>query len=372
LKPWENKGAGGGAPTGTPVAVAAADPSATPESTPTAQATAPTLAAVAASAPPLPTSTVAPTIPPTPAATSTPAATPTRTATPAPPTATATPTEAQAISNALADIEGPWAKGDWDTVIARLSPLQARFPANAALKDKLYVAYLQKGQALEADERPVEARAPYQAATQVDPGRTEARDRLQAVNPVKRSSAWRIYRWKAGDAADDAEVQARQDGEGYTVRSKKPTNVVAVPDGAAATGSDFVIEASLRLSDRPGGAAMALFQARESPWADYGLRLLRQMDGSVWADMVQARRTDPSQVDQLARWGPNPDFLAPGDQPNRLRIEGHGRGMTAWVNGYRVWFGDVVRPLGWSGLYVVALGVPDTSVSYYEFLVYQP
>lgn len=310
---------------------------------------------------------------PTPAATA--SATPapaTRTATPPPPTITSTPTESQVVSSVLTEIETPWGRGDWDAVIARLAPLQTRYPSNSVLKDKLYVAYLQKGRALEAVEQPVEARKPYAAAGQVDPGRSEARGRLQAIDPVKRAFAWRIYPWKAGEAVNDDQVQAQQAGEAYTVRAKQPGRVVSVPFSGVGFGANFVVEASLRLADKPGGGGLSLFQSRDSFWADYGVRLVRQSDGSVWAYMVQARPSDPSQVDRLAQWGPNPAFLAEPGQPNRLRIEGRGRSLNAWVNGYRVWYGEAGRLLGWTNAFVAALPESDTSVSFFEYLVYEP
>ncbi|MCC7103780.1 MAG: protein kinase, partial [Chloroflexi bacterium] len=137
---------------------------------------------------------------------------------------TPTPTEAQAVDAAMADIAAPWSRADWDAVIGRLAPLQARYNTNPAVRDKLYAAYVEKGKVLEIAENPVEARRPYGAALQLDPSRPEARGRLQAIDPVKRALAWRNYRWKPGLQTEDDGLRTFQSGDGLVLQVKIPNS----------------------------------------------------------------------------------------------------------------------------------------------------
>ena len=78
-----------------------------------------------------------------------------------------------AVWSYLDKINRAWGK-DWPLVIQWFEELYARYPHNAMVQDKLYVAYIEDGRMLEFNRDYAGARRRYEQATQFDPDRGEA------------------------------------------------------------------------------------------------------------------------------------------------------------------------------------------------------
>jgi hypothetical protein len=305
------------------------------------------------------------------AATQTPAPSPTATVRPGTPT----PTEAQVVDAAMADIAAPWSKADWDAVIARLAPLQARYASNTAVRDKLYAAYVEKGKVLEIAENPVEARRPYGAALQLDPSRPEARGRLQAIDPVKRAIAWRNYRWQPGLQTEDEGLRTFQSGDGYVLQMKIPNSArTAWRATAVAVGSDAVVRVTARLPGpgQAGGLDLVMFEKEDSQWAHNVLRIVRVDNGDLYTAFLEAQPTDQSRVNYLVTLGPNPGFMPANGQLDLAQLEIHGTRVTASVNRTPVWSGQVPKATGVVDIGGVSYSTPNVGPVIYEYQVYEP
>src|ERR1700694_4005767 len=88
---------------------------------------------------------------------------------PAPPTQTPTPSNTERAQALISQIDDPWARGDWPSVIDLLTQARTLDPSNTSAADKLYVAYFNYGQSLLAQGKKDEAGQQFQNALAVKP-----------------------------------------------------------------------------------------------------------------------------------------------------------------------------------------------------------
>jgi hypothetical protein len=84
-------------------------------------------------------------------------------------------------------INQAWGR-DWPHVIEWFEDLDARYPGNPMVYDKLYAAYIEDGRSLQAHGDLAGARRRYEQAARYDPSRGVARDFLEELDeaPVPR------------------------------------------------------------------------------------------------------------------------------------------------------------------------------------------
>ncbi|MCX6022991.1 MAG: hypothetical protein NTZ05_14930 [Chloroflexi bacterium] len=120
------------------------------------------------------------------------------------PAAAALPAAAPTPSTVAASLDGLWAKQDWDGVIRLLlAERESSQPAltPSVIKEKLYAAYINKGQrALKAGDLNM-AREAFFAAITVDPSRIEAEDGFQAIGQAHDEQMAAVPATPPGDQA---------------------------------------------------------------------------------------------------------------------------------------------------------------------------
>jgi len=93
-----------------------------------------------------------------------------------------------AIWSYVDKINQAWGK-DWPLVIEWFEDLDARYPGNPMVLDKLYASYLEDGRTLQAKGDLEGARLRYEQAAAYDPNRGVAQEflaRLDTVPPIRR------------------------------------------------------------------------------------------------------------------------------------------------------------------------------------------
>jgi hypothetical protein len=89
-----------------------------------------------------------------------------------------------AVWSYVEKINQAWGK-DWPLVIEWMEELDARYPGNPMVFDKLYAAYIEDGRTLQANGDYLAARRRYEQAARYDPDRGVAQDFLADLDTLQ-------------------------------------------------------------------------------------------------------------------------------------------------------------------------------------------